>query len=126
MGQPPIISVLLASNVGLTLQALFTGSCLKMVSVCCTPLYRSMLTQQVRTYFETRHDSLWARLGIIWITVVLVFCVVTGNVQQSMVIVYHERFTAWQYQDFVSATYPPGRIYATRHGKLEGCTMADG
>jgi hypothetical protein len=54
-------------------------------------------------YYRTRReDSPLAKLGIAWIIVVLVISVAVANLQQSLVISFMERFTAWQYQDFVS------------------------
>lgn len=84
--QPDITQVLLASNAGTFIQALLSGSCL----------------QLARTYYRTRRDDpLLAKLGIAWITFVLILAFVFANLQQSLVISYMERFTAWQFQDFV-------------------------
>lgn len=56
-------------------------------------------------YFRTRKDDPFiAKLGIGWIIFVLMLCVALANLQQAMVISQQERFTAWQYQDFVRRT----------------------
>ena len=56
---------------------------------------------QLKQYLSTSDVVPIARLGMAWIVIVLIACVATANLQQSMVIKYAERFTAWQYQDFV-------------------------
>lgn len=59
---------------------------------------------QLKLYLTTADILPIARLGMIWIIIVLVACVATANLQQAMVIRYAERFAAWQYQDFVCPT----------------------
>jgi hypothetical protein len=68
-----------------------------------------------RMYYRTRRDDPpLAKLGIAWIILVLLATVVMANVQQSFVIEWMERFTAWQFQDFVRIPLDyvlPGAFY---------------
>ena len=73
-----------------------------MVSYRVSDSYPQADRPQTRIYFFTHPTSRWARLGIAWIVFVLVICLLFAVLQQSMAIRFSDRFTAWQYQDFVS------------------------